>query len=904
MSHGRHRLSLGHVFRRRVGVVLRRLLGMPTPRLVVAVLALGLVIVPLGFIRADATAPGQPGTPQAGTAVYQEDFENGITNSATGAESYSAAGSTAYVGASGETYTGSPSWINGTRCNGVILSYANTTTPTWAQSGTGATANRCADAAGVRSYQFLRMLALAMGQQFTPGSPTTDHVNSSYTECPSTSSGGSTCDTLPSGQTNGVMFRTTTPIPVTVGHYYAFHVDTAYMNCGIAGADPSYQFAWIDATNGVHTIGSPLNGCQPTTSPNVKTYTQSVTSNVGGDFGTVTKTVRINSLTTDVAFQATASTLNLEMWNNDGATGGNDGAFDNVSLVDVTPQLDKSFSPSTIQTGGTSTLTLTVTNTSELNAKQDWSISDALPTGLTIASTPAVGGTCAASSTVGTPYTVTAPAGGGTLTVVGGDLSSGQASCTIAVNVTSAVAGTYTNGPSNITTNLNPPADATLTVLPPKVNIAKTAGSVTGPDANGVYTATYTVAVQNAGVGTSAYGPLVDTPSFDGSYTVQGGSWTGQNSGSATGPGPFTLASAGTSIPAGATQTYAVSIRFTHIGTGVPSTCASVGTGLYNAASGSGETESTADNSACLPPPASVNVTKTAGTVSGPDASGNYAATYTVKVANNSPTAGTYGALTDTPAFSPNLTPTAATWATSGTGAPTGGSAVGAGPYTLAPASTPIAANTTHTYAVTVTFHFANQSNASPCGSSGTGLFNSVALPAGQESNINDNTACDTPPSARFDVFLRKVGSGSSGTSSLDGSSWALQSDAAGSPGVTIANGVAPVAGQTGEFEMAGLVSGSYWLTETTAPSGHALLARPIPFTVTPSGSVTLGSDTGSGVTVGVTSSGQPQITVDDVAALSLPLTGGRGAKMFSVGGAGLLLLAGIVTALLRRRRN
>ncbi|MFJ4210120.1 hypothetical protein ACIPY2_16830 [Paenarthrobacter sp. NPDC089675] len=420
-----------------------------------------------------ATVPGTPGVTQPGTVVFTEDFENGTDNTALGAQSYSAPGSTTYVGAAGQTYSGSSGWIDAARCNGVILSYANTDTPPWAVSGSGVsgTSNRCADNSTRRSYQQLRMLAKGMGQQFTPGSPDTDHVTSSFTECPSTDTTTGFCALVPAGPNNGVMFKTVKPISTTAGHYYTFGVDTAYINCMAASADPSYQFAKVDADGTVTPIGDPLNGCQTSSDPNVKTYQQQVTSDIGGVFGTVTKTVNINSMITNQAFQSAGASLGLEMWNNNGTTNGNDGAFDNVRLVDVTPQLDKSFSPALIGPGGTSTLTLTVTNTSELNAKDDWSITDTLPNGLVVAKTPKIGGTCVQSA--GAPLATTATAGSGVISVTGGDLAAGQESCTITVDVTSDTEGSYVNGAANIQTNLNPPADATLVVKAPRITLSK-----------------------------------------------------------------------------------------------------------------------------------------------------------------------------------------------------------------------------------------------------------------------------------------------------------------------------------------------------------------------------------------------------------------------------------------------
>ncbi|WP_426005422.1 DUF7507 domain-containing protein [Paenarthrobacter sp. NyZ202] len=420
-----------------------------------------------------ATVPGTPGVTQPGTVVFTEDFENGTDNTPLGAQSYSAPGSTTYVGATGQTYTGSISWINGIRCNGVILSYDNSETPPWAVSGAAGsgTENRCADVDTRRSYQHLRMLAQAMGQQFTPGSPSTNHVTSSFTECLSTNTAGGFCATLPAGPTDGVMFKTANPLATTAGHYYTFGVDTAYMNCFGGTSDPSYQFARIDADGTVTPIGDPLNGCQASSDPNVQAYQQNVTSDVGGSFGTITKTVNINSMLTNEAFQSTGGSLGLEMWNNNGRSNGNDGAFDNVRLVDVTPQLDKSFSPTLIGPGQASTLTLTVTNTSELNAKNDWSITDTLPAGLVVAAAPNIGGTCVQSA--GAPLATTAVAGGNVISVTGGDLARGEESCTITVDVTSDTEGSYVNGPANIETNLNPPADATLVVKAPRLALSK-----------------------------------------------------------------------------------------------------------------------------------------------------------------------------------------------------------------------------------------------------------------------------------------------------------------------------------------------------------------------------------------------------------------------------------------------
>ncbi len=91
------------------------------------------------------------------------------------------------------------------------------------------------------------------------------------------------------------------------------------------------------------------------------------------------------------------SSLGLRLQNATGSGNGNDAAFDNIAVTDVTPRLDRTFASSTAPTGGSATLTFTVTNTSERGAKSGWGFTDTLPAGLTPSSTT-VGGTCNATS--------------------------------------------------------------------------------------------------------------------------------------------------------------------------------------------------------------------------------------------------------------------------------------------------------------------------------------------------------------------------------------------------------------------------------------------------------------------------------------------------------------------------
>ena len=153
-----------------------------------------------------------------------------------------------------------------------------------------------------------------------------------------------------------------------------------------------------------------------------------------------------------------------------------------------------------IDQGGTSTLTFTVTNTSELDAKNGWHFVDNLPAGLT-ASGP-LGGTCAVTDSTVTSASVD----------VTGNLASGQASCTVTVQVTSNQPGAYNNSgcvdnagaqipncTNNVPTHdgLNPPGTAPLTVRPVvDLSITKSADLDSYTPGQPI---TYTVTVHNAG---------------------------------------------------------------------------------------------------------------------------------------------------------------------------------------------------------------------------------------------------------------------------------------------------------------------------------------------------------------------------------------------------------------------
>jgi uncharacterized repeat protein (TIGR01451 family) len=141
-------------------------------------------------------------------------------------------------------------------------------------------------------------------------------------------------------------------------------------------------------------------------------------------------------------------------------TGGNGGTTNPVTIT-------KSFAASSIAANGTSVLTINITNPTGNQDLTGLSLTDNLPAGLTIASTPGASNTCNFASSP----TVTATANSTLLRITNGSLQAGT-SCTIKANVTGTIAGTYTNNiPANSLTTTNgitnnTAASSDLTIVP------------------------------------------------------------------------------------------------------------------------------------------------------------------------------------------------------------------------------------------------------------------------------------------------------------------------------------------------------------------------------------------------------------------------------------------------------
>lgn len=379
---------------------------MSLPRKLSSLLAAGALVATGAVIASGPAAadprPGNPGVPSDPHVVFEEDFENG---------SAPTPGLLAdYVGDGGQRYTATGGWADPAQCNGIVTRAVNGNHP----------------ACGGDNGNQLRALAYALGTVNGTPDPYTNFAVSAYT--------------AGDPGANEIEFATATPVPLsTANRFLSFSVNVVAFNCYVTGGQPQLQFAFEDGAI-EQTVGSPINPCQPGTAVTAQPY-------ANGFVGT---------WATDEAVLFSGDELGVVMRNLVGSGVGNDHAFDDIRVLDTTPQLDKQFTPTTSLTGAQTALTFTITNTSELGRKAGWSFTDALPAGVEVATS---GGstTCEAA-------TVTASAGTGEIAVTDGTIAAGATSCTVTVQVRGTEAGGFTNGPGNITTvGLELPGESTLT---------------------------------------------------------------------------------------------------------------------------------------------------------------------------------------------------------------------------------------------------------------------------------------------------------------------------------------------------------------------------------------------------------------------------------------------------------
>ena len=144
------------------------------------------------------------------------------------------------------------------------------------------------------------------------------------------------------------------------------------------------------------------------------------------------------------------------------------GARATLTVVRSLPlSVSMAFSPPVIRAGGVSRLSYDLRNVTVFEQATSVSLSDTLPPGVVVADPPDAQTTC-------TGGTLTAAAGSDTITFTGGVFDA-NAACTISVDMTSTVPGSYRNETESVTSSLgaSTPAEATLTVDPEAPGFAR-----------------------------------------------------------------------------------------------------------------------------------------------------------------------------------------------------------------------------------------------------------------------------------------------------------------------------------------------------------------------------------------------------------------------------------------------
>lgn len=389
------------------------------------------------------------GVPADPAEVWIETFEQGLSTTTP-------SGITAYAGG---RYTASSGWSAGTSCTGMLVNY----TATYPNAQFCPTQNSGTNTSAARE---VRRLADVLGQVNAGAAGST-----SATAPASASSAATRANHALTARPYATVSGTTvaqsaSPLGVTAdaARYYTLRFDAAGAPCG-AGAPALALSLFSGSTTLLTAFPTAVNPCAATGAV-FSTSTPALAASGGATDPAITTAVRAATYTGSSAAllsPAQIEAARIRLTNTTTAAGSGFGV-DNLRVLDVTPTLDWAFSPASVPEGTPSTLTYTVTNTSDLLAKTDWSFTNTLPGGVVVAPTPAVGGSC--TQVAGAAFTVTASAGASSVAVAGGDLGSGTASCTVTVDVVATAEGAFTNTADDVVTLLNPPQAAPLTSTP------------------------------------------------------------------------------------------------------------------------------------------------------------------------------------------------------------------------------------------------------------------------------------------------------------------------------------------------------------------------------------------------------------------------------------------------------
>ncbi len=385
-------------------------------------------------------AMAAPRIPVAPVIVWSEDFENPQTPPIT----TEGRDLLAYQGAdpAGQTYTADPLYrMSANQCNGIVTSFSQA-------PGSTVMIAACSDHGNWNNLQQMAEVA-GRYQGQSAAAARNNHVMAMLTAN----------GTFPAG---AIAFRTATNIAQSASsRFLTARTDVVATFCSSGFVAPLLRFSLInDAGTELPISTNAINPC---------VGGQSFNTTPIGIAGTQTAVAQ--TVTSPGALLFSGTSVGFVLHNDQTGSMGNDSSIDNAQIIDVTPQLDKAFSPASIQLGQVSRLTMTITNTTDLLRKRGWSFTDNLPAGLVVEGNAST--TCPGTN-------VQAAAGGSTVTVSNGDLAQGAAFCEVSLDVRPTATGSFTNGASNLSLiGLNQPASPAVLAVAPAADMQAT--SITLP---------------------------------------------------------------------------------------------------------------------------------------------------------------------------------------------------------------------------------------------------------------------------------------------------------------------------------------------------------------------------------------------------------------------------------------
>ncbi|HEY3568750.1 MAG TPA: IPTL-CTERM sorting domain-containing protein [Thermoanaerobaculia bacterium] len=227
------------------------------------------------------------------------------------------------------------------------------------------------------------------------------------------------------------------PNPIAIGGVSTLTFTITNPNSGTALTGVTFTDSLPAGTEVAATPNASASGCgSPTFAPAAGNTSLSFSGGTIAISGTCTVSVSITATTSGAKANTTGAVTSTN-----GGTG-NTGS-DTLTVLSP-PSISKAFSPSSIAVGGTSTLTLTITNLNAGTSLTGVAFTDSFPAGMEVAATPG-----ASTSGCGSP--TFAPAAGNTSLSFSGGTIAASGTCTVSVAVTATTSGTKVNTTGAVT---------------------------------------------------------------------------------------------------------------------------------------------------------------------------------------------------------------------------------------------------------------------------------------------------------------------------------------------------------------------------------------------------------------------------------------------------------------------